>query len=168
MVSGMVYQSLRLYTYGKLASALLNVDVSGLNESRDEWNRRHPGEPWKTMLPYRKVSMYSAWVFRRYAKPWLTLKVLAPSGQRGPSQLPFLSNSFRSGFLRFIWTDFRRLRMAPFDVCSRFCSGDPALVFCSMAATYEALADSPTPINNPTTGIRPRSRCQQCVEPPSW
>jgi len=98
MVSGMVYQSLRLYTYGKLASALLNVDVSGFNKSRDEWNKKHPGEPWKTMLPYRKVSMYSAWVFRRYAKPWLTLKVLTPSGQGARPNFLFLATAFEAAF----------------------------------------------------------------------
>jgi len=98
MAAGIVYQLLRLYTYGKLASALLNVSALTLGRSRNDWNKEHPEEPWSSMLNYRKVSMYSAWVFGQYSRPWLKLKVFSKVGQGMRPSILFLSLSFETAF----------------------------------------------------------------------
>ena len=78
--TGIVYQLLRFYMFGKMASALLNVSVGAFNRGKDDWDEEHkeqPDEKWNHLPDLRKVSVYASSVYEQYSKPWLDLGMFA-------------------------------------------------------------------------------------------
>jgi len=72
--AGIVFVVLRLYVYGKLASALMYATYDGLHESKSSYAVDSPGS-WELLPDLTKVNIYTQRIFERNAKMWIWLKV---------------------------------------------------------------------------------------------
>ncbi len=79
MGAGVIYELLRLYVYGKLASSLTSGTMADYNQVKQKFEREHKGgaepENWKDLSDLAKVNYFTSWKFERSVTP-LPAKVL--------------------------------------------------------------------------------------------
>lgn len=96
---GIVFELLRLYVYGQLASGIMYASIPVFNEAKSLYVERYKKEIpdiWKLILDLTKVNVYTQWFFERNAKIWLRLKVI----DRGLHVRPWvLGTAFEVSFL---------------------------------------------------------------------
>jgi len=76
---GIVFELLRLYVYGQLASAIMYASTANFNEAKSRYVELHKKEIpdiWDRILDLTKVNIYTQWWFERNAKFWVSLKVI--------------------------------------------------------------------------------------------
>jgi hypothetical protein len=117
--TGMVYQLLRFYMYGKMASALLNVSEGAFNWCKRDWNKGNPNEKWDQLPDLRKVGVFAGWVYGRYSKPWLMLKIFAKADKLIRPNPLFLILVFLAWSTSSYWLLFGA--PGPYDLLEFFC-----------------------------------------------
>ena len=68
--AGILFELLRLYTYGKLASSLQWASERAFRDARDfiEARHRQGDAQWREFHEFRKITSYASWMFSRSAK----------------------------------------------------------------------------------------------------
>src|SRR6266571_3084080 len=75
---GFVFELLRLYVYGQLASGMMYASTTDFNLCKDQYIARYKEEQperWRVIFDLTKVSVYAQWFFERNARILLRLKV---------------------------------------------------------------------------------------------
>jgi hypothetical protein len=68
---GTVFELLRLYVYGQLASAIMYASTVNFNEAKSryvELYKKKSPDIWDRILDLTKVNIYTQWWFERNAK----------------------------------------------------------------------------------------------------
>jgi hypothetical protein len=76
VLASSVYQMLRLYVFGKFASALMYASRVSWKKGKAEFLERHPDVKWEEGLPFFKISAISGSHFEDNARLILALKLM--------------------------------------------------------------------------------------------
>jgi len=103
VATGMAHQIWRLYSYGKMSSALFYGSDTVYDRAKKEWGDREIKENptmWSQLFDLAKVSVYAEWMLKERSRHFVHLGLLRISGDSHSVRLRFrvLLGSFLVGF----------------------------------------------------------------------